>query len=368
MPRPRRSVSLRAALLSVLAVGLLSGGVGGLVGGLVAEDRMTGAAGNLSNDIPSDTPSRPPDTIAGVAQRVSPSVVSIRGSGPQDSGNGSGFVIQDNYVVTNNHVSAALEGGGIEVVYSDGHSSPATVVGAAPGSDLAVLELSDPLDVDPLEFGDSDDVTVGDTVIAIGAPLGLDGTVTTGIISAVDRPVTVGETGAETYLNALQTDAAINPGNSGGPLVDAQGRVIGVNSAIATMGGGMTGEQSGSIGLGFAIPAAQAQRVVDQLIRTGEAPYAVIGAVLDMRYQESGALISTDKAAGGTAVVGGGPADRAGLRSGDVIVEFDGESVRDANQLVSMIRDRTPGDEVEITYRRDGEERTTEMTLGSSNE
>src|SRR5690606_34666805 len=290
---------------------------------------------------------------AGVAQRVSPSVVSIRSTSPRLSGNGSGFVIEDDYVVTNNHVVDAVEQGGIEVVYSDGHVSRAEVVGAAASSDLAVLRLMEPLDVEPLEFGDSDEVTVGDTVIAIGAPLGLEGTVTSGIVSALNRPVTVGEGAQEAYISAIQTDAAINPGNAGGPLGNAQGMVIGGNAAIATMGGA-AGEQSGSMGLGFAIPSNRASRVVEQLIETGEAPRAVIGAVLGLRYPEQGALIMEPREGlDEESVVRRGPADQAWLRHGDVIVEFDDTLVRDANQLVNLIHTKAPGDRVQICYVRD---------------
>ncbi|EOR72384.1 serine protease [Thermobifida fusca TM51] len=360
---------LWAVLLIVMVVAAGSAGVGGMVGAsLVApeESPPPQSSGALNNEVPSDVPSRAPDTIAGVAQRVSPSVVSIRSTSPQLSGNGSGFVIEGNYVVTNNHVVDAVRRGGIEVVYSDGHVSRAEVVGAAASSDLAVLKLADPLDVEPLEFGDSDEVAVGDTVIAIGAPLGLDGTVTSGIVSALNRPVTVGEDGQEAYLSAIQTDAAINPGNSGGPLVNEQGLVIGVNSAIATMSGS-SGEQSGSIGLGFAIPSNQASRVVEQLIETGEAPHAVIGAILDLRYPEQGALIM-EAGRGAETVMRGGPADQAGLRPGDVIVEFDGTTVRDATQLITLIHTKAPGDRVEVRYLRNGREHTTTLVLGSSND
>lgn len=368
--RPRRNgMPLWAVLLIVMVVAAGSAGVGGMVGAsLVApeESPPPQSSGALNNEVPSDVPSRAPDTIAGVAQRVSPSVVSIRSTSPQLSGNGSGFVIEGNYVVTNNHVVDAVRRGGIEVVYSDGHVSRAEVVGAAASSDLAVLKLADPLDVEPLEFGDSDEVAVGDTVIAIGAPLGLDGTVTSGIVSALNRPVTVGEDGQEAYLSAIQTDAAINPGNSGGPLVNEQGLVIGVNSAIATMSGS-SGEQSGSIGLGFAIPSNQASRVVEQLIETGEAPHAVIGAILDLRYPEQGALIM-EAGRGAETVMRGGPADQAGLRPGDVIVEFDGTTVRDATQLITLIHTKAPGDRVEVRYLRNGREHTTTLVLGSSND
>ncbi|GAA2013949.1 hypothetical protein GCM10009799_47840 [Nocardiopsis rhodophaea] len=367
-PRKRRTMPVWSVVLVVALVGLVSAGVGGTIGaqlGLSNGDGGQTSAPSLNNPPPTGAPSRPPDTIAGVAQRVSPSVVSIQASGPGLSGNGSGFVIADDHVVTNNHVSSALQRKGIEVVYSDGHTSGAKVVGAAPSSDLAVLKLDDPIDVEALEFGDSDQVTVGDQVIAIGAPLGLAGTVTTGIISAVDRPVTVGEEGEETFISALQTDAAINPGNSGGPLVDEQGRVIGVNSAIATMGG-MAGEQTGSIGLGFAIPSTQTERVVNELIENGDIRPAVIGAVLDMRYGQGGAPIVTDEQAGGDAVIPDGPADKAGLKAGDLIVEFDGQKVADATELRLLLSQKQPGDKVEVGYERDGKKRTTTITLGAA--
>jgi len=364
-PRGGRGLPLWAVLLLVMVVAMASAGVGGVLGASLGggeQDPEVESAGALDNEVPSDVPSRAPDTIAGVAQRVNPSVVSIRSASPRVSGNGSGFVIEDGYVVTNNHVVEAVERAGVVVVvYSDGHTSEAEVVGTAPSSDLAVLLPVDPLDVEPLEFGDSDQVTVGDTVIAIGAPLGLEGTVTSGIVSALNRPVTVGEEGRQAYISAIQTDAAINPGNSGGPLVNEQGMVIGVNSAIATMGS-TGGAQSGSIGLGFAIPSNQVARVAEQLIESGEAPHAIIGAVLDLQYQEQGALIMEEDGS----VVPGGPADQAGLRPGDVIVEFDGTAVRDANQLVSLIHTKAPGDRVEVRYVRGEEEHTAVMVLGSS--
>ncbi|GAA1079946.1 S1C family serine protease [Nocardiopsis composta] len=368
---PRRGMPTWAVLVVVLVVALVSAGVGGFVGGRLGSPAAGGSSPDEEvklNNAPSDAPSRAPDTIAGVAQRVSPSVVSIQPDDRARGGNGSGFIIDDDHVVTNFHVAGALEEG-MEVAYSNGRTSPADIVGTRPESDLAVLKIRRPLrDVEPLQFGTSKDVTVGDQVIAIGAPLGLAGTVTTGIISAKDRSVALGEDGARTDIKALQTDAAINPGNSGGPLVDEQGRVIGVNTAIATMGGA-TGEQSGSIGLGFAIPSDVAKEVVDEIIdggsgggageSGGSSSKAALGVALDTGYQDGGAQIADEEGA----VTPGGPADEAGLRPGDVITRFDGRTVTDSETLQELVADKKPDDTVEIEYERDGKSETTEVTL-----
>ncbi|WP_232832098.1 S1C family serine protease [Nocardiopsis sp. FIRDI 009] len=362
--RHGRGVPAWMALAGMLVVALIAGGAGGVAGSAVSSSAAQEAApeeeGPVMNEPPPEAPQRDPDTIAGVAQRVSPSVVYIGSADPGVSGGGSGFVIEGDYVVTNDHVSSVLEEDGIRIEYSDGSLSDATIVGADPSSDLAVLSLADPIDVEPLEFGDSEEVIVGDEVIAIGAPLGLQGTVTQGIISATDRPVSPeGENASRFY--ALQTDAAINPGNSGGPLVDLQGRVIGVNSMIVTMGGYM-GEGSGNIGLGFAIPSSEAQNVVERLIANGSAAYADIGAELDLQSPRAGAVI----AGGSDAVERGGPADEAGLEPGDVITSFDGRRVNSGQELLAMLRDLSPGDEVEVEYTRDGDAETTTIVLGSS--
>jgi putative serine protease PepD len=197
-----------------------------------------------------------------------------------------------------------------------------------------------------LQFGDSEKVQVGDSVIAFGSPLGLSGTVTQGIISAKDRPVTAGDENSSTsFISALQTDAAINPGNSGGPLVDATGAVIGVNSAIATLG---AGSQTGSIGLGFAIPINQARKTADQLIKDGKATYPVIGVSVDMNYTSGGALIAKKT----TAILPGGPAAKAGLRPGDLITAINGIKINTPEELIVEIRTNNVGDEVTITYLR----------------
>ncbi|MFE1102268.1 S1C family serine protease [Nocardiopsis alba] len=362
--RRRRGVPVWAALTGALLVAVLAGGAGGVAGTMLssADGGATDSDqdGPVMNEPPPEAPERAPDTVAGVAQRVSPSVVSLRSADPRVGGGGSGFVIEGDYVVTNDHVSSVLEDDGIVIDYSDGSSTGAEVVGSDPSSDLAVLELDDPSDVEPLEFGNSDEAIVGDEVIAIGAPLGLAGTVTQGIISALDRPVSPDE--GDTQFFAIQTDAAINPGNSGGPLVDMQGRVIGVNSMIYSMGGGAFGEQpTGSIGLGFAIPSTEAESVIGRMIDHGETAYADLGVTYDQESPVVGAVISDED----DAIERGGPADEAGLEPGDVIVSFDGRRVNSHGELQAMVRDKNPGEEVELDYERDGDRTTVTVTLGS---
>jgi putative serine protease PepD len=305
--------------------------------------------------------------VAGVAERLLPSVVSISVRGDQGSGTGSGFVIrQDGYVLTNNHVVAlAADGGRLRVQFNDGSSVAGTIVGRDPSYDLAVVKV-DRDGLPQVSLGDSDAVSVGDPVVAIGSPLGLAGTVTSGIVSAKDRPVTAGGEGGseESFINAIQTDAAINPGNSGGPLVDATGKVIGVNSAIASLSSG-TG-QSGSIGLGFAIPINQARRTAEQLIKTGKATYPVIGARIDTTFQGQGAKIVARSAQVPDPLTPGGPADSAGLQPGDVVTAVDGKAVGDSSELIVAIRARQPGDVVSLTVQRGGRTFQVKVTLGES--
>jgi putative serine protease PepD len=247
--------------------------------------------------------------------------------------------------------------GDIEVVLSNGDTEKATIVGRDASYDLAVLKIGR-TDLTPLTLGPSDKVVVGDQVIAVGAPLGLDQTVTTGIVSALNRPVTPGEGDEASYINAIQTDAAINPGNSGGPLLDLNGKVIGVNSAIARVPG-TSGAIGGSIGLGFAIPSDQARRTADQLIATGKATHPIIGVSLSRTFTGDGAQVVD--AAG--AVTAGGPAAKAGVKAGDVIIGFDGKRIRTPDQLIVSIRARAVGDTVSLKVERDGQELELRMTL-----
>ena len=289
-------------------------------------------------------------------------MVTIKTKSSQGSGTGSGFVIdRSGHVLTNNHVVASVaDGGNLAVELGDGTRLPATIVGRDVSYDLAVLKI-DRTDLVPLEWGKSSDVVVGDGVIAVGAPLGLEASVTSGIVSALNRPVAAGRSSSEaSYINAIQTDAAINPGNSGGPLLDMSGRVIGVNSAIAR-DPGSAGEVSGNIGVGFAIPSDQAAKTAQQLIATGKAEHPIMGVRLDSSFEGIGARIRDSDG-----ITPGSSADKAGLKNGDVVVAFEGRRVIDANQLIVAIRSRTVGETVKLTVDRDGQRVDVSLTLQSS--
>jgi putative serine protease PepD len=326
---------------SIVVLALVAGLLGGILGGDATKGLISSGVNLVSS---TSTIERSPDSVAGIAARVLPSVVSIETTSKVGGGSGSGFVISSNgYLLTNNHVIADADA--INVVLNDGREFAAKVLGRDESYDLAVLKIK-MTGLKALQFGDSEKVQVGDSVIAFGSPLGLSGTVTQGIISAKDRPVTAGDENSSTsFISALQTDAAINPGNSGGPLVDATGAVIGVNSAIATLG---AGSQTGSIGLGFAIPINQARKTADQLIKDGKATYPVIGVSVDMNYTSGGALIAKKT----TAILPGGPAAKAGLRPGDLITAINGIKINTPEELIVEIRTNNVGDEVTITYLR----------------
>ncbi|MEV0400038.1 trypsin-like peptidase domain-containing protein [Actinoallomurus sp. NPDC050550] len=374
-PNERSGPVMGMFLAVSLVVALIAGALGAGIGVIA-----TRGDGNKSVDLGAGATStgaknRDPGSVAGIAKRVVPSVVMIKVANGTEGGAGTGFIVNGGYIVTNNHVVApAAQGGTMQVVFNDGKTTSATIVGHDPNSDIAVIKPGS-LDGRPsLVLGDSDGLAVGDPVIAIGSPLGLAGTVTTGIVSALNRPVTTsGEGGESAYISAVQTDAAINPGNSGGPLVDSQGRVIGVNSAIATLGGQDLGgqkQQSGSIGLGFAIPANQVKRVAEQLIKGGKVTHPIIGACMDMSYQGSGARIATTgsntQCKGGT-ITPGGPAEKAGLKPGDLITSFAGKPIGGADELIVAIRSKSPGETVPITYVRAGQNKTVQLTLAAGN-
>ncbi|CAB4868180.1 unannotated protein [freshwater metagenome] len=339
--------------------------IAGLIGGVFGASSSGSLFGHsIKLSSVSSAIERPPGSVADIAKRVIPSVVSISAKTGSNGSTGTGFVIDSaGYILTNNHVvaDAVTSGGKIEVQLNDGRKFGASVIGRDASYDLAVLKISTS-GLTALTFGDSDKVVVGDSVIAIGSPLGLSGTVTLGIISAKDRAVTAGETGSQnSFINALQTDAAINPGNSGGPLVDATGAVIGVNSAIATLGSAF-GSQSGSIGLGFAIPINQARKTAEQLIKNGKATYPVMGVSLDMQYQGEGAKVATTA----DAILPNGPAAKAGLKAGDIITKFEGRTIAAADELIVAIRAKSVGDKVHLTYLRQGKSYQVTLVLSVS--
>jgi putative serine protease PepD len=350
--------SASPAVKKAIIAGVISGLLAGMIGFMSASMIVNAPAPSISLPATSgELSSRADDSIAGIAQVVLPVVVSIDVSSSQGSGTGSGFIIRssatESLVLTNNHVVDGADGSqSISVTFQDQSRVNATIVGTDASYDLAVLQI-DRGNLPVAALGDSDDVVVGDATIAIGSPLGLTGTVTSGIVSALNRPVTAGDATDVSFISAIQTDAAINPGNSGGPLVNSRGEVIGVNSAIATTGSSVSG-QSGSIGLGFAIPINQARRVATELIATGSSTYPVIGVQLDMTYQGQGAKVQS--------VVEGGPASETELAAGDVITEIDGVKVSNGTELVVRIRAKNPGDVVELTL-SDGS--VIEVTLGS---
>jgi len=360
----------------LLALALLAGGgAGGLVANALDDGSgpntaaSTGLSGTRVLGSTSDTVKGTPESAAAI---IGPSVVTVEvtgetnspfGGAQSQSGTGSGIVIRsEGYILTNNHVVAlAAQGGAVHVTLSDGTTVPATIVGTDPTTDLAVLKVSGVNGLKPATFADSEALRVGQAVLAVGAPLGLANTVTEGIVSTLHRPVPTGDsTSSQAVLDAVQTDAAINPGNSGGALVDLAGRVVGVNSAIATARDGGTG----NIGVGFAIPSATATKIADQLIRTGKAVHSQIGvAVADAPNSTEGApgLGATIRE-----VAGGGPAAKAGLRPGDVVTKVDERRVTNANGLIVAIRSHDPGTTVTLTLNRASRTMTLTVTLASA--
>ncbi|WP_399096808.1 trypsin-like peptidase domain-containing protein [Streptomyces sp. BBFR2] len=371
VPPPRRT---RRGPLVVGAVllALFAGGIGGTVGAYVERH---GGPGDITLPQDDEAPRpRDPHSVAGIAQTALPGVVTLHVRGNSEQGTGTGFVLdKQGHILTNNHVvEPAGDGGEISVTFSGGQTAKARVVGRDSGYDLAVVQVDGVSGLHPLTLGNSDAVRVGDPVVAIGAPYDLANTVTAGIISAKQRPITAGGEKGDgsdvSYVDALQTDAPINPGNSGGPLVDGRARVIGINSAIRAADGSSPdgSTQGGSIGLGFAIPINQAKRVAEELINTGRATHPVIGVTLEMEYPGDGARVSAAGQGGRNPVTPGGPGAKAGIKGGDVITRLDGAPVHSGDELIVKIRSHRPGDTLTLTLRRGGQDRTVRLTLGSS--
>ncbi|TDQ64907.1 putative serine protease PepD [Actinomycetospora succinea] len=351
---PRRRGTLGLVALALVA-GLIGGVIGAAVVGGFGGSSSSSQGTALEEPVPeSEGPAPAPGSVEAIAANVLPSAVQIRGQ----AGEGSGIVLSaDGLIMTNNHVLQAGQGGGLEAIFSDGRAAPVQVVGTAPAADIAVVRASGVTNLRAASLGNSDELVQGQPVMAVGSPLGLSGTVTTGIVSALQRPVEAGGSGAgqSSVLDAIQTDAAINPGNSGGPLVDFQGRVIGVNTAIASVTGG-SGQEGGSIGLGFAIPINQARRLATELVDTGQATQAVIGV---------GVANAAPRGAAMADVAPGSPAAAAGVAAGDVVVGVDNRVIEDANAFVAAIQSRAPGQTVTLTLQAPGGTRQVTVTLGS---
>jgi len=353
----RRGLGLLGTVLIAGLVAAVVGAFAGIAGYAMGRSLDTRESSSAVAEAV-DAVAAPPiaaGSIAQIAGNTLPSVVSLIVG---DAGSGSGFVIRpDGYILTNNHVVSVASGNTVEVVFADGDRRTGRVVGTSPSYDLAVVKV-DRADLPSLDLGDSDRVRVGDVVVAIGAPLGLDGTVTSGIVSALDRPVMAGESASDvSYINAVQTDAAINPGNSGGPLLDTAGNVIGVNSAIATLA---IGGEAGNIGLGFAIPSNSAARVAKEIIATGSSRTPLMGVQLDPSYSDIGARVSS--------VTPGSGAEQVGVEAGDIVLAVDGRTIEDATELVVAIRSYAPGDTIMVDLERDGRPVQVEIVLGDDSE
>ncbi len=365
---PRRG---SAQVVALVAAGALLGGTGGVAAGVALRNDSPGtsaALGGSSAPVVSPSGMSTGRSTSAVAAAMLPSVVVLQVSGSGQSDTGSGVVLSgDGYLLTNNHVvTAASSGGTIRATFNDGTSAAARIIGTDPASDLAVVKVARS-GLRAATLGSSATLKVGDPVLAIGSPLGLSGTVTSGIVSALDRPVSTGGssggggagTGTPAVLDAIQTDAAINPGNSGGPLVDLAGQVIGVNSAIASLGSSASGSgQSGNIGVGFAIPVDQAKVIAGQLISTGHASHAVLGvSVTNVTAAEGSAQAQLRQ------VTAGGPAAKAGLTAGDVVTAVGASAITSTESLIATVRTHQPGDKIALTYRRGGAVHTVTVTL-----
>ncbi|MGY4648828.1 S1C family serine protease [Mycobacterium sp. URHB0021] len=400
IPKVRKRSRVGAAIFGAAAVAVTSGTAGALVLAGQHHDAAPGIAASASSaptqpDVTQPKAGLPSGSVEQVAAKVLPSVVKLQIDMGQGSEEGSGIVLSpDGLILTNNHVVAAVSGsagaqeapsglGGLDdqsspdtegpsgqgaqatVTFADGRTTPFSVVGTDPDDDIAVVRAQGVSGLTPIALGSSKDLKVGQNVVAIGSPLGLQGTVTTGIISALDRPVTTGDpsTGQHSVISAIQTDAAINPGNSGGALVNMNGELVGVNSAIASLGGGggqdSAGAQSGSIGLGFAIPSDQAKRIADELVSTGTATHASLGVQLGNEINANGAAVA--------AVVADGPAAAAGLPEGVLVTKVDDHAIDSADALVAAVRSKAPGDNVTLTYvDASGASKTVQVTLGQT--
>ncbi|HLR98969.1 trypsin-like peptidase domain-containing protein [Mycolicibacillus parakoreensis] len=379
-PRPRRRRSGRTAALTAgaAAIAIVSAGIGGGVATLAHQDRPAPVPGAPPSTVIDSNPARPAaevplGSVEQVAAKVVPSVVTLETFLGRQFEEGSGIIYSDDgLVLTNSHVVAAAANRSGDrradpetmVTFADGHTAEFTVVGTDPASDIAVVRIQGAsTGFTPITIGSSANLRVGQQVVAIGSPLGLQGTVTSGIVSSLNRPVSsAGDArNQSTVLDAIQTDAAINPGNSGGALVNMNGELVGINSAIATLGGESAEAQSGSIGLGFAIPIDQAKRIADELIATGRASHASLGVMLAADSALHGAKV--------VEVIDDGAAARAGLPSDVVITRCDDRPIGSANGLIAAVRSKAPGDTITLTFQDSaGDSQTVQVTLGEADD
>jgi putative serine protease PepD len=397
----RRDRSRMVPIVAALAVGAVIGGASGAGAALIVSGNRGSTSVSGTNETQGITVNRPDSVTAvtAVAAAVSPSVVTLSVSDSSGSGgSGSGVVLsEDGYVLTNNHV-VTLDGAAstpqIQVRDNNGHLSTATIVGTDPTVDLAVIKIDNASGLTPIEWADSAKLNVGDVTIAMGAPLGLAGTVTTGIVSALNRSIQIASTGAPQdnsggepdssnpfdFFNfdlgqgqsgsggvsatinipVIQTDAAINPGNSGGALLDASGKLIGINVAIANAGS--ASGQSGSIGVGFALPSNLAKRISSEIIATGKASHGLLGAKVSDAANAEG---STTVGGRLEEIIGGGAAEQAGLKAGDVVLKFNGYPVTDASDLTALVRTSAAEETVTVQILRDGKTQDVTVTLGT---
>jgi putative serine protease PepD len=361
-PRPART-----ALIAAVTAAVVGGGIGAGTVAAFDNGKTTTIGGLPQTNQTAPIAAKVDGSISAAAAHIQPSVVTIKVNGSQEQGTGSGVVIRSNgYILTNDHVVSVSAGGGtMSVITHDGQQAKASIVGRDTPDDLAVIRVSGLKNLTAATFAKSSSLVVGQTVVAVGAPLGLSDTVTSGIVSSTARPVRSGDSD-QAVFDAVQTDAAINPGNSGGPLVDLNGNVVGINAAIATANsGGLQipgqSQESGSIGIGFAIPSDEASRIAGQLISTGSATHAILG--VKVSGQQSA---STTTGATLTEVDANSPAAKVGLKSGDVVTGVDTQRIDDADALIAAVRSHAPGDTVSVTYLRGGAAKTARITLGSS--
>jgi len=354
------------------ALALIAGFAGGYAGSAWESNNAATDSSlsrlNTSAPVSQNLTPAPAGSVQEVAAKVLPSVVSVLASSGQSAGEGSGVILTDDgLILTNNHVVDGATS--LEVRFNDGTTATAKVVGKTATDDLAVIKADGVSGLTAAGLGSSADLQVGQQVVAIGSPLGLSATVTSGIVSALNRPVRTSSEdqssrtqSQDTVINAVQTDAAINPGNSGGALVDMNGNVIGINSAIASLSDSSSG-QSGSIGVGFAIPIDQAKRIAQEIIDNGQATHAVLGAAVGDATDGNSQIPTGAKI---DSVTPGSGAEAAGLEKGDVVTAIGDVKVESADALIAAVRAQTPNGTTTITFNRNGTSQTVNVTLGSA--